>query len=372
MGIVTNIFNKGSDRILLSPDPHLAYCKRISELGTMAYSDLPSSQQREVDNDFSAVKKSTDNIVQASLVRDAARTRLKVLQIVNEEARKIVDTFDGCTWEKDIRDDNIKIFYPEDEDKVPGFILKDTTKVSLKVYDDIVHNANSRFGAIDLASAIKKRDGGGRGIFSDFSSAEDKVTLAGKNYNSSVGSFAPALEIKDPVDPTKDYYKSTFLFFHEAMGFLDSKCESSLIGLDHGGIFIPEHKSDGTVDTKMNAVTGQMDDVGDVVPITSQQTIYDRVSIARYLLEETQAKLESSDLSSAAYSDLFDFNLALEHNNRKHYAVRCEAPFTGIDKNALDANIEMIDYAKFKELEKIFIKLRNSYTLREILSRLKI
>jgi len=420
MGIVTNIFNKGSDRIRLSPDPHLAYCKRIRELGTMSYGDLSPSQQREVDNNLSEVKKSTEEIVKSRFVRPAANTRTDALEKIKEYTSQFINTFEGCEWADDIRD--FGIFDPENA--VPGFILQDkVTTVSLQQYDSMVHAANSRFGAINLGSAIKQHDGPGREMFGD--KAEDKVTLAGQNYNSSVGSFAPSLKIPDPAG-VADYYKSTMSFFHDSFGFLDSNGISSLMDGDVcnasiaaevlrkkgllteddlndpekikkailltaneldtlctktasdlgllvlGPVPIAEYKNDGSENQALSSSSGKIETITSAALIRDQKTINDRVSIAKHLLAETQAKLENSDLRVAASSDLFDLSLKLEHNNRKHHVVRCEAPFTNIHTVALDANIEMIEYAKSKELEEIFIELRNSRTLREILSRLKI
>jgi len=353
----------------------------------MDYSDLLSLQQREVDNNFLAVKESTDNIVQAPLVRDAARTRLKVLQIVNEVSRQIIDTFKGCAWKDDIRD---PLVVAAGGVAVPGFTLTSGAKVPLAAYDDIVHAGNSRFGASNLGDAIKGLSST-RQVFSAAPSAEDKVTLAGQNYNSSVGSFAPALKITPPAG---GYYKATGLFFDDGLGFLDSKGASSLIDGDiwavavtkaaalNGGplsppaldalynkkvaaseligpIPIPEYQPNGTLNGSLTST----------VPIKDLQTINDRVSIAQYLLDETKAKLESSDLHAAAYSDLFDFKLALEDNNRKHYAAKVLAPFADVDECSAEGYVAIITHARFRDAESILNDLRLSYRRMEKLSR---
>jgi len=343
MGIVTNIFNKGSDRIRLSPDRHLAYCKRIRELGTMSYGDLSPSQQREVDNNLSSVKESTDKIIDSRFVRGGATTRIDALKKIEEYTSKFIDTFGGCEWEDDIRDPFLAAL-PDVGEAVPGFTLKDkVTKVSLAEYDKFVRDGNSRFGAIDLASAIKQRDRAvGREVFGAPKN-EDKVTLAGKTYNSSVGSFPEVVKITSAAGA--NYYKSTFLFFHYGMGFLDSQCESSLIG--PGGILIPGYKSDGTIDPLIATAA---------VPIKNQDDIDDRVSIAKHLLAETQAMLENSDLSSAAYGEAFELCLELEHNNQKHYAAKVWAAFTGVDTFSIKGNIERVIQQNLMDLD---VKMRD-------------
>jgi hypothetical protein len=340
MKIATSTLNKGYANIPLSHDPHRAYCKRIRNLGTMDYSDLPSSKQREVDNNFSAVEKSTDNIVQASLVRDAARTRLKVLQIVNEVARQIVDTFDGCKWNKDITGGAAVGV------TVPGFDLKSGATVSLKVYDDIMNAGNSRFGAINLAAGVRGLSGSRQVLSAPL--PEDKVTLAGQNYNSSISSFTPALKITNLIGGP-DYYQAASLFFNDGVGFLDSKCDSSYVNITD--IAVPSYDQHGAEINHMSVIT----------KITDQKTINDRVQIAKYWLDKTQAELEGSDLYAAAYSDLFDLSLKLEHNNRKHSAVRCEAPLTNINTAALDGDIEGDAYAKLNALESIFSYVSRKY-----------